>query len=325
MTSESSEVSKELGRSLYHWMLRTQILEDSLVRIYKQGAISGGLFTGPGNEAVSVGAAMALQSGDVIAPTHRGNGAHLVRGETVLSMVRQLLARATGPTHGKDNSMHQGSAERGIIGFISHLGATAATAAGAALAFKVTKKPFVALGFVGDGTTSLGDFHETMNAAAVLNVPFVMIIENNQFAYSTPNDKQYRCENLSDRARGYGIPGITIDGTDVELVYRTTRTAVERAREGHGPTLIEAKTMRLGGHSAADGAEYVPPGLIERWREKHPVTTYRNVLIERGWLTDADDRDLRQRLQVEIDEAIETAKSEPYPEARVTLEGVYAR
>ena len=324
MPKSKNEVSKELGLKLYEAMLRVYLFEENLNNLYRQGAISGGLYTGSGNEAVSVGASMTLEEGDIMAPSHRCIGAHFVRGETLRGMMLQILAKAEGGTKGRDNAAHQGSMERGILGMISHLAAMPATAAGCALAQKIKGNDRIALAFIGDGSTSLGDFHETMNNAAVMKLPYVLVIENNQYAYSTPSELQYTCKNLSDRAIGYNIPGETIDGTDVELVYNTVKKAVERARKGEGPSLIETITMRLRGHSAADMAEYVPKKEIEKWQKKHPVSIYKEKIIKKKWLSKKDAEELEARLKKEIDDASEYAKSRPGPEPHSLLDGVYA-
>ncbi len=322
--ASAGPISKEMGLLLYEGILRTYLFEENLHLLYRQGDLMGGLYTGSGNEAVAVGAAFALEPGDTMAPSHRGIGAHFVRGETLEGMMLQLMARAEGCTQGRDNAAHQGSMDRGILGMISHLAAMPAVAAGCALAHKIRKNKHVALAFTGEGATSLGDFHETMNLAAVLKLPFVLVIENNQWAYSTPVELQYACESLSDRAAGYGVPGMTIDGTDVELVYQTVSEAVRRARAGEGPTLIETITMRLRGHSAADMAEYVPKQMIEMWKEKHPVSLYREKLIKRGWLSREASGELEKKLKQDIDRAVAYAKSRPLPEPHTALSGVYA-
>lgn len=322
--SNPEMITKELGLALYEAILRTYLFEENLHSLYRQGELMGGLYTGSGNEAVCVGGAFALEHGDTMAPTHRGIGAHFVRGETLRGMMLQLMARAEGGTKGKDNAAHQGSMERGILGMISHLAVMPATAAGCALAHKIKKDGHVTLAFIGEGATSLGDFHETMNLAAVLNLPFVLVIENNQWAYSTPTNLQYRCAKLSDRAAAYGIPGVTIDGTDVEEVYRTVKNAISRARKNQGPMLIETITMRLRGHSAADMAEYVPKEVIDEWKAKHPVPRYRETLFARKWLTASQSQELETKIKREIDEAVAYAKSSALPEPHLTLQGVYA-
>ncbi len=321
----TGKIDRKLGLKLYQEMLLTYEFEDRLIKLYKQGDLFGGLFTGCGNEGVSVGASSVLQRGDWIAPSHRCIGAHFVRGESLNEMMLQLMARAEGQTKGRDNSAHQGSLERGVISLISHLATSPMLAAGCALGMKQKKKKNVALAFIGEGSTSLGGFHEVLNFSSVLNLPFILVIENNQYAYSTPTENQYRCEKLSDRAISYGMPGVTIDGTDVELVYKTVSAAAERARAGLGPSLIETITCRLHGHSAHDGAEYVPKEVKEKWLKLHPVVKYRRVLMKRGWLTKRSDRELTEKIRADIESAINFAKSKDYPAPEDVTVGVYAR
>lgn len=323
MHNSQVEITDSIALSLHRYMTETFLLEKRLNILYRNGKISGGLFTGRGNEAVSVGAAMALKDGDTVAPSHRGIGAHLVRGETFKGMLLQVMARAEGGTKGRDNAVHQGSMERGVLSLISHLATLPSVAAGCALAHKMRKRPNAALAFIGEGSSSLGLFHETLNLASVMKLPFVMVIENNQWAYSTPNSKQYACEKLSDRAIGYGIPGITIDGTDVELVFSKTSEALTRAKNGDGPTLIETITMRLDGHSAADAANYVDKTMIQTWEERHPLRLYRQVLKGRRLLSSTDIENLENEINRDIEEAIDYAVAAPEPSADSLLEGVY--
>jgi len=322
--SVDASLSQETALKLYEYILRTYLFEENLHLLYRKGELMGGLYTGSGNEGVAVASTIMLETGDVIAPSHRDIGAHFVRGETFRGMMLQLMAKQEGGTKGKDNAAHQGSMERGILGMISHLAVMPATVIGCALAHKIRKNGKVAIGYIGEGSTSLGDFHEAMNFASVLKLPFIMIIENNQWAYSTPTTHQYACKQLSDRAIGYGVPGFTIDGTDAELVYHTVNEAVIRARSGAGPTLIEAVTMRLRGHSAADMAEYVPKELLAEWKDKLPHLLYRQKLISRGWWNEAQDKKLSEKIMKEIDEAVDYAKNSADPEPRIALEGVYA-
>lgn len=320
----TGKIDRQLALKLYRSMLLTYEFEDRLIKLYKQGDLFGGLFTGCGNEAVSVGASTVLKQGDWIAPSHRCIGAHFVRGESLNEMMLQLMARAEGQTKGRDNSAHQGSTERGVISLISHLATSPMLAAGCALAMKQKKRKNVAIAFIGEGSTSLGGFHEVLNFASVLKLPFVLIIENNQYAYSTPTANQYSCEKLSDRSVGYGIPGVTIDGTDVELVYRTVNAAIERARAGFGPSLIETITCRLHGHSAHDGAEYVPKDVKEKWLKRHPVSLYRKTLTKRRWLNKKTDNQIIAMIRSDIENAIQFAKSKSYPPAEDAAIGVYA-
>ncbi|MDL1894030.1 thiamine pyrophosphate-dependent dehydrogenase E1 component subunit alpha, partial [Sphingobacteriales bacterium CHB3] len=197
-------------------------------------------------------------------------------------------------------------------------------ACGVALASKMRKENAVVINYIGDGGCNLGEFHDGMNMASVMKLPFIMIIENNQFAYSTPNHKQFAAKKLSDRAVGYGIPGFTIDGTDVELVYATCQQAVERARKGEGPTLIETVTMRMHGHSLSDDASYVPKGMVEEWRKKDPVELYEKKLKSASVLSDSLKKEMQEKILAEIQEAVDYAVAQPYPPGEQAVEGVFA-
>lgn len=197
-------------------------------------------------------------------------------------------------------------------------------AAGVALASKLRKERSVALTYIGDGGSNVGDVHESLAMASVMKLPLILIIENNQFAYSTPVSKQKAMEKYSDRALGYGIPGYTIDGTDLELVYRTCKEAVERAREGGGPTLIESVTMRMHGHSAHDGAEYVPKTLLAEWKKKDPVQRIEKLLLDRKILTPKIIEEFERKVVAELDDATQFAIDSPYPPAEEAAIGVYA-
>jgi TPP-dependent pyruvate/acetoin dehydrogenase alpha subunit len=195
---------------------------------------------------------------------------------------------------------------------------------GMALASRMRGEDAVVMNYIGDGGSNVGDFHEGVNMAAVMRLPFVLIIENNQFAYSTPVSRQSAAEKLSDRAVGYGIPGVTVDGTDVIAVYEICREAVDRARKGGGPALIESVTMRMHGHSAADDAAYVPEGLLERWKKKDPLETYRTRLMEEGLLDEARLLEIEKQIAAELEEAVASAEASPYPPGEEAAEGVFA-
>jgi 2-oxoisovalerate dehydrogenase E1 component len=319
-----SNIEKKVGLSLYEAMLRTYLFEDRLNTLYRQGELFGGLYTGSGNEAVSAAAALALAKNDIIGPSHRGIGVHFARGVSFKDMMLQLMARGAGGTKGRDNAAHQSSPELGVLGNISHMGAWTPVAAGCALAGVISGEENVALSFIGDGSSSLGIFHETLNCCSVLDIPFILVIENNQYAYSTPNELQFRCENLSDRAIGYGIDGCTIDGTDVELVYQTIKDSVEAARKDKRPRLIETRTMRMRGHSAADEGSYVPKELLEEWQKKDPITQYEKTLLEREWITAGEIDNLREQITSDIETAVGFAKASPLPEVETVLQDVYA-
>jgi TPP-dependent pyruvate/acetoin dehydrogenase alpha subunit len=234
------------------------------------------------------------------------------------------LGRAEGLARGRDGTGHYADPSRRIYGNVSHLAAMIPMAVGVALASKMRKENAVVMNYIGDGGSNVGEFHEAVNMAAVMKLPFVLIIENNQFAYSTPNTKQFAAKKLSDRAIGYGISGCTIDGTDVERVYEVCFEAVERARRGEGPSLIETVTMRMHGHSLSDDASYVPRGMIEEWKKKDPVLLYEQKLLAEGIVTESEKNDMHARILKEIEEAVEYALARPYPPGEQAVEGVFA-
>src|SRR6476661_8906720 len=269
-------LSREQLLDLYYWMRLTRSLEERLVNLYRQTKVVGGLFRSLGQEACAVGTAYALRREDVLSPLIRNLGSMLVKGATPLEVLRQYMAKGVSPTRGRELNIHFGDVEeRNFIGQISHLGDMVPVMAGVTLSFKLRNEPRVGLVYVGDGATSTGAFHEGINFAAVQRCPLVVVVENNGYAYSTPNSKQCAAERLIDKAAGYGIPGIRADGNDVLEVYRVTREAVDRAREGGGVTLLELMTYRRKGHAEHDNQSYVPEGEIERWEKTNdPITRY---------------------------------------------------
>jgi TPP-dependent pyruvate/acetoin dehydrogenase alpha subunit len=310
--------------ALYRFMLFNRMAEDRLGNLYRQGKVVGGLYSSRGQEACSVGSAYALGPGDFLGPLIRNFGALLVRGVQPSEMMMQYMARGGGPTGGKDANTHFGDVARGLIAPISMLGALIPVMAGVALAGKMQGKNLVALTYIGDGGTSTGDFHEGMNLAAVLSVPLVVIAENNGWAYSTPTSHQMRIKDIAVRAAGYGIPGEIVDGNDVLAVYEATKRAVERARGGSGPSLIEAKTFRMKGHAEHDDAGYVPKELLEEWRQRDPILRFERHLLAHGLADrealDAVARELDTLLTQEVDRAL----ASPLPPPERAFEGVYA-
>jgi len=309
---------------LYYYLRLTRECDAAIIRLYKQGKMVGGAYTGLGNEATAVGSAFSLEDHDYLFPMHRDLGAHLVKGQSLRNIFLQQLARANSLTGGRDGTGHYADPSLRIYGNVSHLAAMIPVAVGVALAAKLRKEPAVVLSYIGDGGSNVGDFHEGLNMAAVMKLPFVLIIENNQFAYSTPIAKQSAARKLSDRALGYGLPGVTIDGTDVLTVYETCREAVDRARRGEGPTLIETVSMRMDGHSASDDASYVPRELLEEWRRKDPVALYESKLTREGLLTESIIHEMKERISSEIDAATREALESPFPEAEEASDQVYA-
>jgi TPP-dependent pyruvate/acetoin dehydrogenase alpha subunit len=255
---------------------------------------------------------------------HRDLGAHLVKGQSLRNIFLQQLARADSLSRGRDGTGHYADPALKIYGNVSHLAAMIPFGVGIALAARMRKEAAVVMNYIGEGGSNVGEFHEGLNMAAVMKLPFVLIIENNQFSYSTPAAKQYAAEKLSDRAAGYGIPGVTIDGTDVGLVYATCKEAVDRARRGDGPTLIESVTMRMHGHSASDDASYVPAAMLEQWSERDPIANFERSLEAGGILDGKKVKAFTERIEREISEAMALALDAPYPSAGDVAEGVFA-
>jgi TPP-dependent pyruvate/acetoin dehydrogenase alpha subunit len=308
---------------LYRLLQLNRRVEDRLVNLYRQGKVVGGLYSSRGQEAISVGSAYALERRDFLGPLIRNLGALLVRGYQPRDLFTQYLARATSPTGGKDCNVHFGDMERGVVSPISMLGALIPVMVGVALGCRMQGRDSVALTWIGDGGSSTGDFHEGLNFAAVQNAPFVLIAENNGYAYSTPTSHQMKIKDIALRASAYGIPGEVVDGNDVLAVYETTRRAVERARRGGGPTLIEAKTFRMKGHAEHDDAKYVPPELVEEWRKKDPIERFERHLLAAGTAGPEELAAIVAALDAELDREVEFALDSPFPPPERALEGVY--
>jgi TPP-dependent pyruvate/acetoin dehydrogenase alpha subunit len=309
---------------VYGFMRMSREIENRVVKLYRQGKISGGVYLGRGNEATAVSALYCLRPTDPVTILHRDLGAHLVRGWTTREIFMQYYARADAPNFGKDTGLHLGSLERFSLGTVSPLGCMIPVTLGCAVGLRMQGKDAVGLTFTGDGSTSLGDFHEALNFAGVWKAPFILIVENNQFAYSTPNGKQYACERISDRAEGYGMPGTTVDGTDVLKMLATVRAAVERARTGGGPTLIESVTMRMRGHSEHDDASYVPAGMADAWAAWDPLLRFEGFLEAQGILTAPKLETLLNDIMAAIDDGVDYAEAQPSPTGPEAAEGVYA-
>lgn len=310
---------------IYYWMRLTRIYDDNIVALWKQGRGVGGTFSEQGHEAISIGAGYALEPDDVVAPMHRDVGTYMLRGMTPRRIVANQLGRATGVSSGRDSNLHGcGDLDLNLVGFISHLPQSLPVAVGVAMSFTYRNEPRVAMTFIGDGSSQSGLFHESLNLAAIHNAPFVLIVENNQYAYSTPISYAMRIDDIADRAAGYGIPGVVVEGNDVEAVYAATKEAVDRARAGGGPTMVECKTMRMMGHAIHDGAEYVPAELLAEWEKKNPVELFEKKLLQEKITDQAEIDEIKHRCEVEIADAIEFAESSPWPDPESVEEGVYA-
>lgn len=310
---------------LYEWMVLTRVFDESLELLWKQGRGVGGTFNQRGHEAISVGAGCALGPDDVVAPMHRDVGCYLVRGMALERILANQLGRATGVTRGRDANLHGcGDLNLNIIGFVSHLPQSLPVAVGAAMSFTHRDEPRVAMTFVGDGSSNTGLFSESLNLAAVWDAPIVIVVENNQYAYSTPLRQQMAIDDIGSRAEAQGVPSVQVDGTDIEAVYISACEAVDRARRGLGPTAVVATTMRMRGHAIHDGYEYVPRELLAAWEEKDPVHRWRDRILSEGMLKEADDRRVWAWAKGRVEAAIAYAEASPFPDPLTVTEGVYA-
>jgi len=316
--------SRETQLKILYYMKAVRELENRIERkLYRQGKILGGVYVGRGQEAIAVGSCIDLRADDVVCPSHRDMGAFLIRGMSMRTIFAQYMGKATGATRGKDSNMHMGSLEHNLIAFISMLGDSVPVAAGIGLSFKMRGQDRVVICSFGDGATSRGDWHEGLNMASVLKCPVIFICNNNQYAYSTPLERQMAVENVADRASAYGMPGEIVDGNDAIAVWNTSQRAIQHARNGHGPSLIECKTFRMTGHSAHDDASYVPKELFEYWETRDPIRRLEKSLIQQNALTAAGIAEMDKGISAEIDEAIALAEKDPYPEPEECLRDVY--
>jgi len=296
-------------------MLLARLLEEKLASLYRAGKITGGVFLGKGQEALSVSLGMALRKGDIFAPLIRDQAGRLAFGEDILDAVRTYLGSKLGPMHGREGNVHRGRPREGHYAMISHLGAMVSVVCGALMARRFKGETgVVGATCLGDGATSTGAFHEAMNLAAVEKLPLVMIVANNQYAYSTPNSRQFACKDLVDRASGYGIAGHSVDATNLDACLDVVGKAVANARKGLGPQLIVARLLRLVGHGEHDDAHYIDPALKESPLGRDCLHVAECALLERGWAMATDLMDWREETQRQVEEAVATVQREPAPD-----------
>lgn len=315
-------MTKDLLITAYKNMLLAREFDNALINLYRQSKIVGGVYSQVGNEATSVGTAMALGDGDIIFPMHRDNGAHFVRGMTAQEMAINFLFRKGAMTRGTDGTGHYADPKRGIYGNVSHLGAMVPVAAGAALAQKLKGTTNVVVNYIGDGGASVGEVHEGLMMASTMNLPLILVIENNQYAYSTPVKLQSKNPKFSDRAIGYGIPGETVDGTDIEAVFDATIKAVEHARSGKGASIIESVTMRMRGHAEHDPFDYVPKEQLDEWAKKDPLTKARALLLKKK-VKEEEIVALETEIKAEVEDGVAYALTLPPPDPEEARRGVF--
>ncbi len=316
--SPSAHLTPDDRVGLLRAMLLMRAIEERAMNLYRQGKVPGSFYDGFGQEAVSVGATWAMAGADRLCVLHRDLGAHLVRGVQPANILAQYMGREAGITKGRDGNVHFGDYRTGCVGMVSMLPDMMLVAAGMAMAFKLRDEARCALTWFGDGSTSRGDFHEAMNWAGVQHLPVIFILENNQFAYSTPIKQQFAV-NPVERAAGYGFPGVSVDGNDAEAVFEATRVARERAIGGGGPTLIEAVTMRMHGHGAHDDMKYVPKALVDEWRQKDPIDRQTARVKALG----VDVEALRADVRAEVDGAAQQALAGPMPDPATATDRLF--
>ncbi len=323
-TAAKAKLSRHQHLDLYYFMRLNREVEDTMTRLFRQNKIVGGLYSSLGQEAISVGSAYALEKKDWMAPMIRNIGALLVKGVPPRDIFTQHMAKYTSPTKGKDGTSHFGDLENlHIVSPISMLGDLIPVLTGVAMAGRYLGQKIVSMTWIGDGGSSTGVFHEGMNLAASQKAAFVLILENNQWAYSTPVRRQVPIENLADRAKAYGISSYVVDGNDVVAVYSTAKEAVERARSGQGPILIEAKTFRRRGHAQHDPAEYVPPAQREYWEKRDPITLYEKFLMAEKLLDAKSKKEIEDKITALLEEEREFAENSPFPPPEFAAQGVY--
>jgi 2-oxoisovalerate dehydrogenase E1 component len=303
-------LSDEKLLELYERLMKPRMIEEKMLKLLRQGKVSK-WFAGIGQEAIAVGAASALLEDELIFTLHRNLGVFTTREVPLARLLSQWQGKANGFTKGRDRSFHFGTLDYGIVGMISHLGPQLSLAAGVALAHKLRQEGRVSLAFSGEGGTSEGEFHEALNTAAVWQLPVIFLIENNGYGLSTPTDEQYRCENIADRAVGYGMKSFIIDGNNILEVYETLSGVAAALRENPEPVLVECRTFRMRGHEEASGTKYVPQELMDFWAERDPIANYEHFLLEEKVLTDSQVEDIRKKVKKQIDEAWEVASAEP--------------
>ncbi len=318
------DLSEDRLRELYRRLWLSRLIDERGRKLFRQGRMLGNMYTAVGQEAITLVPAFCLKELDFIGPSHRELPASIGKGVPTRVIFAQILARAVSPDRGKSHPCHYGYAPLRVLTPASTVAAQYVVATGVALAYKMQKDSLVAIAYTGDGGTARGDFHEALNFAAVHKLPAVYFIQNNLWAESVPLHLQTVLTDLSDRAKAYGMPGVTIDGNDVIEVYETASKAIERARNGAGPTLIEGKTYRWYGHSEIDPANYRSEEEVTAWKKKDPLPRFEKLLLDEGVLVSGDPESIKQDIQKEIEDALTWAEAQPYAPPEATYEDVFA-
>jgi TPP-dependent pyruvate/acetoin dehydrogenase alpha subunit len=317
-------VTRQQCLDLYYYMRLNRAVEDQMTKLFRQNKIVGGLYSSLGQEAISVGTAYALEKRDWIAPMIRNIGSLLVKGVRPRDIFTQHMAKFTSPTQGKDGTSHFGDLKNlHIVSPISMLGDLIPVMTGVAMAGRYLGQDIVTMTWIGDGGSSTGAFHEGLNLAATQRAPFILILENNQWAYSTPVSRQVPVRDLAERGRAYGITSVTVDGNDAIAVFDASRAAVAQCRAGNGPVLIEAKTMRMKGHAQHDPAEYVPKKMRAYWEARDPITRFEKYLTDNKIWDAKVKQEIEARIEALLKEDLEFAENSPMPPPELAEQGVY--
>jgi len=317
-------LKKEQFSEMYRKMLEIRLFEEKVFDLYGQNLVPGTIHLYAGEEAVAVGVCSNLNVDDYITSTHRGHGHCIAKGADLRRTMAEILGKKTGYCKGKGGSMHIADFAVGMLGATAVVGAGLPIAVGAGLSAKLRKTSQVVACFFGEGASNQGTFHESINMASVWALPVVFVCENNLYAMGTRQSRIMSIQNVADRAAAYGIPGVIVDGNDVLMVYEAARTAVERARAGKGPTLIECKTYRHKGHSRVDSGKYRPKEEVEEWLGKDPIKRFRQAMLGNGILTQTELEHVETEVADEVADAVKFALDSPYPEGKEALENVYA-
>ncbi len=313
--AHGSEHLRQLYTKAYHFMLTARLLDEKFAGLYRAGKIHGGVFLGRGQEALSAALGVHLRKGDVFAPLIRDQAGRLAFGETVLDAARTYLGSPLGPMRARDGNVHRGRPSEGLLPMISHLGAMISVTAGCLMAKRMRgQSNFVGATCIGDGGTSTGSFHEALNMASVERLPLVLVVANNQYAYSTPTSRQFACADLVDRAAGYGVAGHSVDGTDLEACLDTMERAVSAARAGNGPQLVVASLLRLSGHGEHDVADYVDEDLKRSKLGRDCLKVAESFLLLQQWATPQSLEEARKEAMRVINDAIATVQREGAPD-----------
>ncbi len=320
----ASTLDNKQKLAIYRRMVLCRKFEEGVYYLFLEGRLPGTVHQSAGQEATAVGVCSALAEGDVITSTHRPHSHAIARGLPVKSLMAELFAKSTGCCRGKGGSMHLGDLALGMLPAIAIVGGGIPLATGQALAFQYLGKKNIVACFFGDGAANIGTFHEAINMGAIWNLPVVYVCENNKYGASTSVEKVMKVEHVSARAAAYGIPGMTIDGNNVEAVHRAMSSTAERARTGGGPTLLELETYRFSGHSRSDPGHYRPQDEVVAWKQRDPVALYEKALTDHGVLTDEAARQINASVEEELDEAVKFAEESPSPRAEECLSDVFA-